>query len=95
MCYVTILNNFFLGWKVQDSDLTLLFWRFKKLSEIKQPSNPPQEALENHEANVNDMMDTDQTKQEKLAQDKLKNISEMEEASDKGEHFLMKPFLNK
>ena len=38
------------------------------------------------------MMDTDQKTQVISAQDKLKNLSEMEEASEKGEQFLTKHF---
>ena len=38
------------------------------------------------------MMDTDQKTQVKSAQDNLKNLSEMEEASEKGEQFLTKHF---
>ena len=35
-------------------------------------------------------IDTDQKTQDKSAQDQLKNLSEMEEASEKGENFLTK-----
>ena len=38
------------------------------------------------------MTDTDQKTQVKSAQDNLKNLSEMEEASEKGEQFLTKHF---
>ena len=38
------------------------------------------------------MMDTDQKTQDKSAQDKLKNLSEMEEGSEKGKQFLTKHF---